>query len=145
MTLPYKALQWADNEDLDVDKLNAMTNNDQWIFENMPRARYAANVGKTAGVKILGTRAVIPATTSSLGRVTVYFGTTFSTGCQPIVVATAVPTNWQRRFHCVVNGLGKNVLPDHNGCVVTVTSAELAAKNQKLASNVWVQIVAIGW
>jgi hypothetical protein len=136
---------WADNEDLDVDKLNAMTNNDQWLFENMPRARYAGNVSKDSGVKILGTRAVIGPNTSSSGGARIYFGNTFSTGCTPIVVASVIPTNWQRRFHCVVNGLGKNIFPDHNGCLITVSSAEVNPKNMKMASNVYVQVVAIGW
>jgi len=145
VTLPYKALMWADNEDLDVDKLNAMTNNDQWLFENMPRARYSGNVSKDSGVKILGTRKVIPPNSSSMGSASVYFGNTFSAGCSPIVVASVVSTNWQRRFHCVVNGLGKNAFPDKNGCVITVGSAELNPKNMRMASSVYVQVIAIGW
>jgi hypothetical protein len=136
---------WSDNEALDVDKLNAMTNNDQWLFENMPRAKYSGNVSKWDGVKILGTRAVVPANNRPANAATVYFGNTFSSGCQPIVVATAIPTNWQRRYHTVVTGIGKNTVADKNGCVVTVSSAEINPKQMKLAAAVWVQVIAIGW
>lgn len=145
MTLPYKALQWADNEDLDVDKLNAMTNNDQWLFENMPRARYAGSVTKDSGVKILATRAVVPPNSSASGGARVYFGNTFSAGCSPIVVASVVPTNFQRRFHIAVSGLGKNVFPDKNGALITISSDEVNPKNMKMLSNVYVQVMAVGW
>ena len=136
---------WSDNEGLDVDKLNAMTNNDQWLFENMPRARYAANVTKTNGVKILGIRGVIPPTSASQFSTNIYFGTVFSVGCQPLVVATPSHTNWQRRSHCVVNGLGSLAVPDHTGCKVTVSIDEFAAKNLKFASSAYVNVIAIGW
>lgn len=146
MTLPYRALMWSDNEGLDVDKLNAMTNNDQWLFENMPRAKYIDGaVNKDAGIKVLGVRGYVPPTSGNGYTTSVYFGNVFSAGCKPIVVATAVSTNWQRRYICAVNGLGSLVFPDHNGCRVGVSADELNPKVNKIAAAVYVNVIAVGW
>lgn len=145
MTLPYKPLSWADNEVLNTDKLNAMTNNDQWLFENMPRVTFAGNAKKTSGVKMLATRGIVAPNNSAAGSTVVYFGSTFSVGCNPIVVATSVPSDYKRRFHTVVRGIGSLMLPDHTGCQVIVSSAEVNPTIMKLTSNVYVMVVAIGY
>ena len=145
MTLPYKALMWSDNEGLDVDKLNAMTNNDQWLFENMPRTRYSANVTKDSGVKILGCRAYVPPTSGNYSVATIYFGNMFSVGCNPLVVATASSTNWQRRYICAVNGIGSQVVPDYTGCMIGLSADELNPKVNTIAAPVYINVIAIGW
>jgi hypothetical protein len=136
---------WSDNEALDVDKLNAMTNNDQWLFENMPRARFSVNPVKNTGVKILGVRGYVAPSSASSGATNVYFGNMFSQGCRPLVVASAVHTNWQRRSHVAVNGLGNLAEPDYTGCKVTVSIDEWNSKYLKVASGIYVHILAMGW
>lgn len=145
MTLPYKPTSWTDNEALSVEKLNQMTNNDQWLYENAPRAKYIGSGTKTAGVKILGARVLIGPRTTAVGTADIYFGSMFSTGCTPIITATVVPTNWQRRYFVSVNSLIGTPVPDHSGARITITSAEIAAANCKIGANVYVYIHAIGW
>lgn len=145
MTQPYKAVSWNE-EPISVDKLNTMTNNDQWLFENTPRMKYHGyNILKTSGLRILATYALIPATTARASSRGVYFGSFFSQGCQPIVVAQPVPTNsGQRRFFVAVNGIGRAV-PDHTGATITLTASELNPKSDRIANQVYCHVIAIGW
>jgi len=144
MTLPYKPVSWGE-EPMSVDKLNQMTNNDQWLFENTPRMKYAAyTLTKNSGLKILATYAYVPPNRNRGTTRGVYFGSFFSVGCQPIVVATPVATNSQRRFFVAVNGIGRAV-PDHTGAQITLQASELNPKNDKLGGAVYVHVIAIGW
>lgn len=144
MTLQYKAVSWGE-EPTSADKLNTMANNEQWLFENTPRMKYSGyNLTKTSGLKILATYALIPATTARGTSRGVYFGSFFSTGCQPIVIAQPVPTNGQRRFFVTVNGINRAV-PDHTGAAITCIASELNPKNDKIGASVYCHVIAIGW
>ena len=145
MTLPYKPTTWSDSEPIDVMKLQQMTNNDQWLFENTPRMKYYGAGTKTAGVKVLGSRLLLTPRTTATGTADIYFGGFFSVGCTPIVTASVSSTNWQRRWFVAVNSMTGNTVPDHNGARITVTSAEVAAANQKIAANLYLNVQAIGW
>lgn len=145
MTLPYKPTSWTDNEVLSTDKLNQMTNNDQWIYENTPRTKYVGNGTKTSGVKILATRALVTPRNSIAGTTDLYFGAFFSTGCQPIITCTVTPTGWQRRFFVSVHSLTGTTVPDHTGCRIHVSSGEITPAHQKILANVYIQVQAIGW
>jgi hypothetical protein len=144
MTQPYKPVSWSE-EPTSVDKLNQMTNNDQWLFENTPRMKYNAySLNKQSGLKILATYAFMPYTLATAQSRAVYFGSFFSVGCQPIVVATPVPLGPQRRFHVAVNGIGRAV-PDHTGCFIQLSPDEWNTKNNRVSQSVYVHLIAIGW
>jgi hypothetical protein len=144
MTQPYKPVSWTE-EPMSVDKLNQMTNNDQWLFENTPRMRYSAySLTKPSGLKILSTYAFIPRTLNRTLSRNVYFGSFFSVGCQPILAVSPVSTGTQRRFFTAVNGIGRAV-PDHTGATITLTASELNPKNDKILHSVYVHVIAVGW
>jgi len=144
MTQPYKAVSWNE-EPVSTDKLNTMTNNDQWLFENTPRMKYHGyNLIKTSGLKILATYVTIPPTTATSAGRNLYFGSFFSAGCQPIVVASPASTNAQRRFFIAVNGIGKAV-PDNNGAQIYLVPSEANPKNNKIGATVYCHVIAIGW
>lgn len=142
---PYRPVSFVDGEPLDVNKLNTIAQNLQWLYENTPRISYKAyGLVKSSGAKILAGNATVPARKSTLSYATVYFGTFFSQGCQPIVVATPVQNTTRTRFETVVKGIGR-VYPDHRGCQVGVTTDEYNATYNNHAYNLPVQWIAIGW
>lgn len=121
-----------------------MTNNDQYLFENMPNVYYNGHgVKKTAGVKILSAAAAIPANTHGASWTTFYFGNFFSSGCQPFVVHS-INSFPQSRIHTAVRGIG-TFWPDHRGFEVRAYADELNVKANKITATVWVPFIAIGW
>lgn len=144
MTLPYKPVSWIE-EPVATDKLAQMANNDQWLYENTPRMKFQGyNLLKTSGLKILATYGIIAPTTIYAGSTNVYFGSFFSVGCQPIVVAQTIATNSQRRFHINVNGIGRAV-PDHTGATLYIVTDEPSTKDVPIRASVYVHTIAIGW
>jgi hypothetical protein len=142
---PYASQSWTDNEPLLLEKLNAMTNNDQYLFENMPTMYYNAHgVKKTAGTKIMSAAMSVGATSSStFNSGTFYFGNFFSSGCRPMVIASIISTP-QYRLHVAVRGID-TFWPDQRGFRATVSANELNAKANKIKATVWVPFIAIGW
>jgi hypothetical protein len=142
---PYAPQSWSDNEPIFTDKLNAMANNDQWLFENMANVYYNGHgVKKAAGVKILTAAVSIPPNSKSgNGSRTFYFGNFFSSGCQPFVIAS-INSYPQGRFHLSTRGIG-TFWPDHRGFEVRISVDELNAKSNKINATVWVPFIAIGW
>lgn len=142
---PYAPQSWTDNEPLLLEKLNAMTNNDQFLFENMPTLYYNGHgIKKTAGTKILTAAvSIAPNSKSGNGANTFYFGNFFSSGCRPFVIAS-INSYPQGRFHLNTRGIG-TFWPDHRGFEIRISADELNAKNNKINATVWVPFIAIGW
>lgn len=128
-----------------TDKLNAMTNNDQYLFENMPTLYYNGHgYKKSAGTKILSAAVGIgPDSKSGYAIRTFYFGNFFSSGCQPFVIAS-LNSYPQIRFHVSTRGIG-TFWPDHRGFEVRISADELNVKNNQIKATVWVPFIAIGW
>lgn len=142
---PYRPLSFVDGEALDVNKLNTIAQNLQWLYENTPRISYKAfGLVKSSGAKILAGANTVPASKTTLSYATVYFGTFFSQGCQPIVVATPVQSGTRTRFETVVKGIGRTY-PDHRGCNIGVTTDEYNMSLNKHVTNLPVNWIAIGW
>lgn len=140
---PFKSVTWTD-EPVATQKLNAMANNEQWLYENMPRMYYNANgIKRTTGVKVLTGTAYVGASQNDHTGTAVYFGSYFSAGCKPVVVAglNAYP---QGRLHVVTRGIGV-LIPDNRGFEVRVYANEVNYKNNRLVSGVYVPYIAIGW
>lgn len=142
---PYKPVLFVDGEAIDRDKMNQMANNMQWLFENTPRIKYSAfSVVKSAGAKILAGVTTVPATQTTFSQATVYFGSYFSSGCQPVVTATPIRNTSRARFEVIVNGIGR-VYPDHRGCQISVMTDEYNATINKHITSLPVGWIAIGW
>lgn len=142
---PYAPQSWGDNEPIFTEKLNAMTNNDQYLFENMPAVYYNGHgVQKTAGTKILSAAvSIAPNSKSANGVARFYFGSFFSAGCNPFVIAS-INSYPQGRFHLWTRGID-TFWPDHRGFEVNIGSDEINSKNNRISATVWVPFIAIGW
>ena len=142
--LPYKSVSWG-VEPISKDKLNQMANNDQWLFENTPRMMYnARGVKKTSGVKILAGIALAPASKTTVTSVAVYFGSFFSQGCTPVVVATPVHASGRTRMHTIVKGIGTGY-PDHRGVTLVVTADEYNSAVNNFPYGMAFNYIAVGW
>jgi hypothetical protein len=137
---------FVDGEPLDRDKLNQVANNMQWLYENTPRIAYRAfGVNKSNGAKILAGVGTARYTLSSLSYATVYFGSFFSQGCQPIVTAVPIQNGDGRtRYETVVRGIGRNQ-PDHRGCQIGITTDEYTQSKNHHPHSLTVNWIAIGW
>lgn len=142
---PFSPLSWSDNEPIFMEKLNQMANNEQYLFENTPTVYYNGHgIRKTAGTKILSAAVQIPANSrSGYGANTFHFGSFFSSGCRPFVIAS-VNSFPQGRFHIYTRGIG-TFWPDHRGFEIRLSTDELNAKDNKIRATVWVPFIAIGW
>lgn len=144
-TTPYKPTSWGIGEQITREKLNLMTSNDQYLFENQPNAFYNAHgIKKTTGLKIMAGYTVIRSGKSRHYEREVYFGNFFSVGCKPIIV-TGLVIQKQSRIHCVLRGLRGEYWPDHRGFTAVVDTDEINPKTNYFHYGVNVQFLAIGY
>jgi hypothetical protein len=142
---PYKATSWSGDEPIYKDKLNQMTNNDQWLYENTPRMSFNTyGIKRTNGIKIMAAICVVPTNKSANSTATFEFGTFFSSGCKPVIVTGTQPTSGRGRLHCMIRGISSNY-PDHRGFKATVSADEIGGTNNVIDAKVYVHFVAIGW
>lgn len=140
---PYRAVSWQPNEVISEGKMDQLANNGQWLFENMPRARYTAHgVRRAEGVRIACGLCLVPAGTVPNYDREVYFGDFFSSGCMPIVT-TAFVSN-QRRVWVTIAGLGR-FHPDDRGFQVHVTMGSDNPENDQLHKDAYVSWQAMGY
>jgi len=130
--------------------LRTMVNNDQWLFENTPRLKYAGEVQKSDGLRIAAGRAIYPAATADRIDVPVFFGGFFSVGCLPVITATSQPLLLGYRRLVTVRGHG-TASPDNRGFIAHVTSQEDPNQSGGDASYTWINNggvlhwIAVGW
>lgn len=137
---PYVPVTWGD-EPVFTDKLNQMTNNDQYLFENSPKMYYNSyNLKKTSGVRIMGGVLGLPATTTRYRSGTAYFGTFFSAGCRPIVVASVNPMGSGVDFSLTLRGVD-SVYIDYRGFRAHVYHIV----QTKDAARSYIHWIAMGW
>lgn len=123
-----------------------MTNNDQWLYENMPRMKFNTyGINRNTGLKMLSLIAIAPANKSLWTSTTVNFGTFFSSGCKPVIVTGTQPTSGKWRYHTIIKGIG-TYYPDHRGVEVHVGADYYGTSTKNTVdSKVYVHIIAIGW
>lgn len=141
---PYKPISWYDNDPLFTDKLNAMTNNDQWLFENSASMYYNAySLKRTTGIKIACGMTLIPSAKSSWASALVYFGDFFSAGCHPVIV-TGLVHQWEIRIHHGVRGIG-TMHPDQRGFTISVSTDIPTATSNYISKFFYVSWIAMGY
>lgn len=141
---PYRPITWSDNEPISTDKLNAMTSNDQWLFENAPRMMYSNGIIKTDGIKILAGTVVMPGADEWNSNTTVVFPNFFSSGCQPVITVTA--NAWpQGRYHLTISGIGSGINIDNRGFFLRAAADEVNPKGMTIGKSFRVHWIAIGY
>ena len=143
---PFKPVLWGNNDALATEKLNQMTNNDQYLFENMPRVMYNAyGVKKTTSVKVLAGIVSVAPSNALWAAANVEFGSFFTAGCKPVVVTGTQPTGNRWRYHTIVKGIG-TYYPDHRGINVAVGADYYGTSTKNVVDQrVYVHYIAIGW
>lgn len=119
-----------------------MANNDQWLFENMPRIRYSASgLIRDQGIKmIVGKTPFPPQTDRNYAYLNINFGTFFTIGTKPIVIVTfEAQGGSMHRSKVVIQGRGQSEL-DHTGFTAIVTGDSY----KSLAAG-WVHWQAVGF
>jgi hypothetical protein len=137
---PYKPVSW-NGEPLSVAKLQQMTSNDQWLFENSPRIRYSVNgLTRDNGIKIISGKTFFAPAPIQHDYLDIYFGNFFSAGSHPVVTAVVeAGTGGLGRKHVTINGFGGEI--DHRGFRAAVYTYE--APNLDVGG--WCHWTAIGY
>lgn len=142
--IPFRPLQWNPNEVLTKGKMDQIAFNEQYLFDNMPRAQYAAHgVRRDEGIKIASGFALIRATRRHHNSRAVYFGNFFSARTQPVVTTGAV-SNYRRQLHVTLEGFGR-LFPDHRGFRVYVVNNVHHKANRPMKRNMYVGWIALGY
>jgi hypothetical protein len=146
MTLPYSPITWVDNDPTYTEKLKAMTNNDQWLFENSPRMLYNAfGVKRTSQVKIASGVLVFPPMAAMSAGKKVYFGNFFTAGCRPVITTGMVYGN-EYRIHVGMRGVDYTQFPDHRGFHVQISmDHSTVQKYNRLTRSCYLQWIACGY
>lgn len=140
---PYKPVSW-NGEPITDAKLNTMTNNDQWLFENAARLRYTSNeLVRDAGLKVLAGRTPHPKNVNNFVYVDIDFANYFTEGCNPVVTATVESNGgFMHRSHCVVQGRqGPGNSIGTNGFTVIITNEAQTT----IAEAGWINWIAVGY
>lgn len=143
--MAYRAISWNPNEVLAGSKMDTLTNNMDYLYNYTPRAQYTlpSGLNRVEGVRLVSGRATIGPQKSDNGAVTVNFANAFSTGCQPIIVATPV-TNKFTKIFCTIQGIGQ-IVPDNRGFVGYVNVASEIKSNDKITQTIYLTWMAMGY
>jgi len=144
--MTFKAINWTPNEMVGERKMDAMTDNAEWLYNNTPRGIYTLPGGlrRVEGVKIAAGRVIIAKRMKSdSATAAVRFGNFFATRCEPIIT-TGIVAEHQTRIFCVINGLGQ-LQPDHRGFNVQVNINAGQKKNDKISQSFYVAWQALGY
>lgn len=143
MTSPYKSVSWTE-EPIDVDKLNQMTSNDQWLFENTLRTQFrSGGIVKSSGMKILSGIIVVLPNRGGVANNQVTFGNFFTAGC-PVVCVVSANSPRQGRLHVWTSGLS-DYYPDHRGFRVFVSPNERDPKQDYINASLAISYACFGY
>ena len=143
-TSSYKRLTWG-NEPILTGKLQTMVDNTDFVYAHMPNVKYTrAGVNRESGVKILAGAIHVPKKHAANKKRDVYFGSFFSAGCFPIIIASvnAAP---QSRYIVNTRNLDDTWLPDNRGFKAVISTNELTKKNNYMHFGVMLTYIAVGW
>lgn len=142
-TTPYQSVSWTDNEPIFTSKLNAMANNDQWLFENTPRMLYTAYNSKlTQSLKIACGIILCEPSSTGIQNHTVQFGSFFAQSCKPVVV-TGLQHQGEVRLHWGVKGIGTTYV-DNRGFEI-LGGADVTGKWTRMTKRFWIHWIAMGY
>lgn len=146
----YKDVSWGPSpEPLDIGKLNTMSDNTRYVYENLPKLSYRPWTGgaRSAGIKIACGVALVPGDdTIYLQHIIVNYSGFFTPGCKP-VITVAVQSPHHRRVVATFYGIdGAGTIPDDRGMGVAVAAVP-TQNNQTnpLSDNMHLHWHAIGY
>lgn len=133
-------MSW-NGEPITTDKLNQMCNNSQYLFDRSPRIRYAGpQFTRDTGLKVIAGKTPYPVVQANYIYLPVYFGSFFSSGCNPIVTATVEAPSGGHRNRVMAYGLSGGAI-DNIGFQAVVTTEAVPT----LGPAGWVHWIAVGY
>lgn len=132
-------------EALPKEKFDQIVSNQQWLFDNLTKVRYNSGaVIRDNALKMLCGKSPFPARSdANYVYVTVNFGTFFTAGCQPILVASVEGNGGSNHKVIVVpvSRAGLNIPIDHNGMTLVVSGPQYT----NIPRNGWINWMAVGY
>lgn len=144
-TTPYKPVSFT-SESISQTKLQQMANNEQWLFENMAKMRYATQaLTRDAGVRVISGKTPFGTTTGGASAIDthIYFGSFFTAGCKPVVTGMVETTGPHLRKLITIRGFGGEV--DHRGFVAHLSTQEFPGVPVNIEASGWIHWQAIGY
>lgn len=141
---PFKVISWSPEQPITKDKLDAMVSNDNWLRDNMIRARYATiGDSRETGVRMLSGLATVRSSKSASRTVNVNFGSFFSQSCKP-VVTTGIVSKTQRQIFVTIDGPGSKPMPTRDGFQIHVMIGS-NNKKKKIKRDFFVSYLVMGF
>lgn len=120
-----------------------MVNNQDYLYDNMPRVRYTWGVQQDTKIKILCGRITVPAAKQEYFNVKLDIGNYFTSGCSPIVTALPV-SNQEDEVHITAHGSYKDK-PTATDIVLRGRLSSSSGKKKYIERTIYVDWVAIGY
>lgn len=141
----WNPVSWQPNEVITDEKMQQLSDNVQYLKDNTPRAVYATDDGmkRANGVVIIGGITLITPRQADNAMVRVNFGSTFASGCNPIIT-TGMINNFQTQVFTRLTGIGR-ARPDHTGFEAHVKVLAEKDKNDKISNNIYIHYTALGY
>lgn len=140
--IPYKKINWNPNDLITDTKMDTVNSNIEYLYQNMPRARYSAyGINRTEGVKIMSGLTGFAGRNAASGGANVNFGNFFAAGSHP-VITTGVLGDYAFHIHVTYRGLGV-FHPDHRGFYIQIYNNPPTA-NKTIKKTMYVSWIAMG-
>lgn len=145
--LPYRAVEFVEDEVVLQEELDQLQSNYQWINDNTPRGRFFREEGRNQDTKLMllcGKALVKKNNKESTASVNVTFEKSFSPACNP-QVTTGVVCDFSKKVFVSLRGPGGKGMPDNTGFTLNVDIAEEKEKLDKIANEFWIHWHAFGY
>lgn len=141
----FVAVTWSADQLLDEDSMDQLNNNTVYLRNQMVDGKYMhLNNGVVdVGIKILCGRKQITPRKTDTALVRVGFAKMFTPDSQPVITTSLTSPGPVKFFHAI-NGIGR-LHPNHQGFECKVNVYADTKKNDKFASSIWVNWIAMGY
>lgn len=146
LTPGYHALHFEPMDILSDDVMDRLSANIQAVHDYTPRALWtASNTRHSFGIKIASGRKLITKQAGNEVAIEVSFAGFFSPGCQPNIT-TGINARMQQNLYCTFSGRpGAGLTPNNDGMIVHLQVAKEDGEKKKIARNVWIHWIAMGY
>lgn len=143
----FRVVSWQPNELASRAKLEQLSENDKFLFENTANMTYYSlgKVRTTTSLKLVaGVVSLAPAKSQS-GAVNVSYAGEFNSNTSPIVTTGLVVTNANDHFSLLtIRGLGGKTLPTDSGFQFRWETRKGSASQRKRFGTVYCNYMALG-
>lgn len=142
----FQSVNWGE-EEVTPAKLNAMTTNDDWLYEHLPYVKYSGYGGirRDLQTRVGAGVITIPKSNRAHQDLRVEFDNLFTTNCKPIIV-TGIVSHYVSRMTVTTWGFrGRGYVPLQDGFMATVGCVEMDKENNYFQKTSYLNWMAIGW